>query len=311
MLRTLLSLLCLLLLEADVATDARAQAREPFEVGVLRADGILTSVLRFDGAAWMWLENDAATDSAATSGPWHFRTGGGLPRVLGTGVDVRFEAGHGPERGILTDYGPRLVARDTVPYPKAGIAVRPRQPLVAMAPVEEGSMAYRATLDKMQIPFAGFEAAAVEGALASDVRTYEEEGVRYVAPGIPAEADVRAGAPMRFRALRRSDAPVDGRRLYFFQAEKAYPHPSCTGTARLTGWFADSEGGLSILQEHLSLGGCDAGGADVRPDDPFLPLGLLPGEPTYAIVEGVGAEGPYYAVLALTDSDVRVVTTSE
>ena len=118
----------------------------------------------------------------------------------------------GPERGILTDYGPRLVARDTVPYPKAGIAVRPRQPLVAMAPVEEGSMAYRATLDKMQIPFAGFEAAAVEGALASDVRTYEEEGVRYVAPGIPAEADVRAGAPMRFRALRRSDAPVDGRR---------------------------------------------------------------------------------------------------
>ena len=307
MLRVFFALLCLLL----VPTDVRAQGRGPFEVAVLRADGILTSVLRFDGEGWTWLEDGLSSDSAATSGAWHFRAESGLPRVLGIGVDVRFEANHGPQRGLLTDYGPRLVASDTVPYPKAGIAVRPRQPLVAMAPLEEGSMAYRAIFDKMQIPFAGFEAAAVEQALATDVRTYEEDGVRYVAPGIPVEADVRAGALMRFRALRRSDAPVDGRRLYFFQAEKAYPHASCTGVARLTGWFADEAGGLSILQEHLSLGGCDAEGADVRPDDLLFPLGLLPGRPTYAVVEGVGAGGPYYAVLALTPSDVRTVTTSE
>lgn len=269
-----------------IPSAAAAQSPSTFDVAYLHPNGVLFPLFYYEDGSW------AERPAAQLPDEWKL--------VMRSGVEWTMPRGPRALDGS-GGYQTGLASRRIDGERPAGLAVSPATPVIGFDPVPEADAEALRLLDAMRVPFEGFEAQQVKRLVEEGAAMEEIDRVSFVAPGIPVGDADRSAAPLEVRTLWKSRTPVAGGDLYYLQLERSYEGPPCPGTAVLTAWVSEEPGGLSILEEHVTLGTCEGTGLE-----PTLePLGVVTVEGDSFVVaqEAVGAA----SVLKLTPSGMEVV----
>jgi hypothetical protein len=115
---------------------------------------------------------------------------------------------------------------------------------------------------------------------------------------------------MSITKLSRSKSSLNGKHLYYFEAEKQYEKPatagdpSCNDVSLFQGWIEATErGGLGLMDSRLFLTDCDLKGPSFT-----TPLGIMTRKnETFLFVSEHGWEDERYMILELSTSGLHKV----
>lgn len=275
-------ILCVLLLPVA----ALAQPSQSFDVAYLHPNGSLFPLFYYEDGQW------SKGFEARLPDVWI--------HVMRSGVEWTIPRGPKALDGS-GGYQTGLRSRQLEGNKPSGLAVSPEIPVIGFDQMDPEAEEATQLLEAMRIPFDGFEMQQVDARVNAGGATQEISNVWFVEPGVPVSARTRKRTPLSFHALWRSRKVVGSGTLYYLQLQRTYEGPDCPGKAMLTAWVSDEPGGLSILEEHVTLGTCEDEGLE-----PTLePLGVVAGgRDTFVVVqEAVGAA----KVLHMTTSGMQVV----
>ena len=120
----------------------------------------------------------------------------------------------------------------------------------------------------------------------------------------------RAKVKMSITQLRRSKSSLNGKHLYYFEAEKQYGQPAastdprCNDVSLFQGWMEATErGGLGLMDSRLFLTNCDRKGPGSA-----TPLGIMSlKHQIFVFVSEHGWEDESYIILELSNSGLHKV----
>jgi hypothetical protein len=255
----------------------KPDAQEPFTIGVLRRDGVITPFATFDGRNWTapWPGGlrfvDVPISLEAVPLKWWGKAGPPEQMTLWTAGEkrgiVRLDRPAtvrimcSPRLGLRSDYVSSLpVPPPTEPsYPKEGLVVSGTTRVESIPTVPSSSPEWTASALILAKPFDDAEAKAV-GAF-TDWKH-------------PMSRDERRKVPILMEALYKAPMDEPGWIAYRFQAIKRYPaRPAdgdCGPISSASGWIAVGPDGKPWTELTVRVTYCD------RMDDLFtLPLGLI------------------------------------
>ena len=298
-----------------VCAVAAAADRKPFGVGVLRRDGILIPFASFDGRQWRrsWTppSPDVAIPINVTSVPsdWWGKTGpleewqawiGSTPRTIRVtqpdALEVRCPMAAAPPRTtplqvvLRTDYraDAPVPPPTALPYPKAGLAISPPQPIAPIA----------------VLPIEGQPAREIAPALLEAFNKAERR------------LESRVGHPVSKRAREGRDPTIeafyafgDSPRYFYVEATRGYRElgdNGCSALAWGTGWFVRDAKGYRSLETVVDLLNCDRFHASY-----MLPLGAIAiGDHLYWLAQFSGWDHERYVVIDLTPKNAEAVVSA-
>lgn len=278
------------------AAPLGSQAAGPLLVGVLRADGVAVPYAAYERGRWSRLPWDSVPDAVALhDGPWYQvrahapdrrLRGGSVVRFTGPG-DLNYEAW-----GVITDFAPRrLPDPQRFPVARAGAVLSRPHPAVAFEPLPPGAPEGRRLFGLLAPEFERREAQQLAG------------GDPGVAPdrarlGHPRARSARAGAPLRLVRAYRTEAPVNGRGLFYAVLRRTYP-PFVRGNTYygprtvLGAWVGEERGRLRLFGAALQLD--TESEMQVSVAEPFVALAF--GGRAYVLAEFSGYESTERTVL--------------
>lgn len=287
--------------------DQASERPEPFTIGVLRRDGVVTPFATFDGKKWAspWPANlrfmDLPISLETVPTKWWGKTGPLERMTLWSGGanrgEVRLERPATVQimcsraLGLRSTYASPLPA--PIPtehsYPKDGLVVSGRTPVEPISPVASGSAEWTATALLLADPFDAAEAKAAKA---------------FTDWKHPVPRSERRKVPLALEALYKAPMDAPGWFAYRFQAVKRYaPRPGkgdCDLVSSANGWIAvGPDRHWTELTARVTY--CD------RMDDIFtLPLGLIRAAGrSYWIYQLSGYDREGYAVTRPTPKSIE------
>lgn len=288
------------------SSEAVAQRPDPLMVGVLRADGIAVPFATYAGGQWTRMPWDSVPDDVRRhEGPWYLVRARGPHRVLRRGSVVRFVGSDDwyEPWGVVTDFAPRRVSANSFPADRVGVVLSRPHEAVAFGEVGVDAPEARRLLALLRPEFARREA----GQLARETRAGPTPDRSPT--GHPRAAATRSRSPVRVAGVERTEARVNGRRLFLAVLHREYPAFQKENTVYrpssvLSAWVAEDAGGrLRLLGATLQLDG--GSGMQVSVPQPFAALRL--GGRLYVLAEFGGYEMTERAVLQVGEADISSV----
>jgi hypothetical protein len=250
---------------------------EPFTIGVLRRDGVISPFATFDGKEWTspWPADLRSVDIPISLDgvprKWWGKTGPLQRMTLWIGGERRGEVALerpaavrimcSPRLGFRSDYVSRIPAPEPgeQSYPKDGLVVSGATAVDPISQVPPSSPEWAASEALLPEPFDGAEKRAI-----SAFTDWEH----------PLERSERPKVRVRLEALYKAPMDAPGWMAYRFQAEKHYaPSPAdgnCGLISSASGWIVAGPNGKHWTQLLVRITYCD------RMDDVFtLPLGVV------------------------------------
>jgi hypothetical protein len=224
--------------------------------------------------------------------PWFFWSPEGTFTELKASKVVTVKAHSGTNWGLLTDL-PKRNSEDPL-HDIIGVAIIPKQTIEPFIKIETASTQ-------------GKEIGSFIRQIFDDLEKDEAERARLEKP--PAIAKVGGSLTV----LYRSSYAVDGKHVYYFEAEKHYPkrtasgEPGCYDVSLFQGWVsAEEKGSMGLMESKVAFTDCDRKGPST-----MIPMGvttLL--EQTFLFVREHGWEDESYIILELNRSGLhRVLQT--
>jgi hypothetical protein len=287
---------------------AAADTPEPFTIGLLRRDGVVTPFAAFDGHAWTapWPANLSSVEVPisvdAVPRKWWGKTGpidrmalwsaGERRGTIRLGAPVTVPIMCSPRLGLRSDYVSQLPAPPSgdQSYPKEGLVVSGAIPVEGISAVAPAAPEWTASEALLEKPFDGAEATAADA---------------FTAWKHPISHAERRKAPLALEALYKAPMDTAGWTAYRFQAVKRYPprpdDRGCGLISSATGWITRGPGDKHWTQIVVRVTYCD------RMDDVFtLPLGVIrAGEKSYWIYQLSGYDREAYAVSRPTPKQIE------
>lgn len=312
-------IILLLLAVAPVSGQHGVGGGSQYMIGTLRADGTLVPFAQYGNGGWWnpWPRprelpaQSVYAESTATEivnnsladlsepwftpclhlpGPWFFWSPDGTITELNASKVVRVEAHSGTNWGLLTDL-PKRNSTDPL-HDIIGVAIIPKRTIEPFIKIETASTQGKELGSFIRQIFDSEEKAEIERA-------------RLERP--PAKAE------MSLTVLYRTSYAVDGKHIYYFEAEKQYPKrtPSddagCYDVSLFQGWISTEEkGAVGLMESNFVFTNCDRKGPST-----MIPLGLTTlEEQTFLFVREHGWEDESYIILELKKSGLnRVLQT--
>jgi hypothetical protein len=293
---------------SDPPASQKTDAPEPFTVGLLRRDGVVTPFAAFDGRAWTspWpadrTSKEVPSSLEAVPQKWWGKAGRfsemtlwvtgekrGPVRILRPAA-VRIMCS--PRVGLRSDYVSSLPVPPATErsYPKDGLVVTGNTVVEPIETVPESSPEWAASALLLIEPFDSAEARAA-GAFTDWKHPIPREERRHV--------------PLVIEALYKAPMDENGWTAYRFQAVKRYPPRPPDGDCGLlssaSGWILTGPDGKHRTEVTARVTYCD------RIDDVFtLPLGLIRAAGrTYWIYQLSGYDREGYVVARPTPKTVE------
>jgi hypothetical protein len=308
--------LALLLLANGLAaptgpSDPPAQAAdrpEPFTVGILRRDGVVTPFATFDGKGWdspwpaslSFIGLPISLDAVprgwwGKAGPLQQMTvwaGGANRGQVRVESLAPLEIMCSPRLGLRSTYASALPVPPPMEhsYPKDGLVVSGPTPVEELSPVPPTSPEWTASALLLADPFDKAEARAAKA---------------FTQWKHPVPRSERRKMPVVLEALYKAPMDAPGWLAYRFQAVKRYaPRPGegdCELVSSASGWIAVGPDDKHWTQLNARVTYCD------RMDDIFtLPLGLIrAGGRSYWIYQLSGYDREGYAVTRPTPKRIE------
>ena len=274
----------------------------PFNVGVLRRDGVVVPFAAWNGKRWgaywprpgleltvpitlqsvpkAWWGPNRALDT------WQAWTAG-EPRALRVTQPDWVDVHCVRQIGLRTDYHAERPAppRTEQPYPKDGLVVSPPQPVDRVEIVSPGAPDVRSFLTELREAFNRAER-VVESNHGHPIARRAREGIEPTVEAVYAFGDAS--------------------RVYYVEASRAYRpigEVNCDSTAFGTGWFVRENGSVRPLAMAVDLLRCDKYGASY-----MLPLGVMRlGMRVFWLVQFSGWNHERFAVVEIKSKTVEAV----
>jgi len=317
-----LTLSFLALFAVDKApVSAQHDRASPFLIGMLRGDGTLVPFAQYGNGGWWnpWPKPLKIAESIYPESPepqevlhhsladlseawftqcgeaptsWFFWSSIGTSTTLTASKVVKVEAHSGTNWALMTDL-PKRASKDPV-HDIIGVAVTARQEIEPFVAIEPGSTQGKEIGSFIKQIFDGVEAS-------------ELERLRLERPAAIAKVETS------LTDLYRSSSIVNGKHIYYFDAEKQYPkltasgQPACGDVSLFKGWIsADEKGGLGLMDSIFFFTDCDRKGPST-----MIPVGMMRlKEQTFLFVREHGWESESYIILELNESGLdRVLET--
>jgi hypothetical protein len=280
-------------------------------VAVIRNDGILLPYAAFSDGTWDsprpgWRHTG---DDGDTTGPddagrswfemigntvttWHAPASEAASETLHVSGAVRIQIDCTDNWGLRTDRRP--VGKTSEAGWPAGIALSGDPPAVAMRDVAGDAGEARNFLDLIRAPFDESEAAERK-------TRGDGQSLSNFAPGQPAS--------IKLTSLYRSLGTVDGRAIYFVEAERDYtvasPGGICGPVTRFQAWITRQGDAWRWLDRIVYLTDCDG-----KEANDVTPLGILSLDGrTYVFAVENGYEDTRYSVLEVGASAIGHLLT--
>lgn len=303
---------------APVFAQQHGMGGSQYLVGTLRADGTLVPFAQYSNGGWwnpwpkprqvaesIYAESTAAEHNSLADlsepwftqclhipTPWFFWSPEGAYTELRALKVVQVKAHSGTNWGLMTDL-PKRTSKDPL-HDIIGVAIIPRRTIEPFIKIETASTQAKEI-----------------GSFIKQIFDFEEkteiERTRIERP--PATANVEASLTV----LYRTSYVVDGKHIYYFEAEKQYPKrtasggPGCYDASLFQGWIsADARGGMGLMDSNFVFTDCDRKGPST-----MIPLGVVTfQEQTFLFVREHGWESEDYIILELNKSGLdRVLQT--
>jgi hypothetical protein len=287
-------------------------------VGTLRGDGTLVPFAQYSHGLWWnpWpsprrlaesiyaestevVNNSLAdlsepwfTPCLALPTPWFFWSSEGTFTELMASKVVPVRAHSGNNWGLLTDL-PKRTSKDPL-HDIIGVAITPRRNIEPFIKIETPNT----------------QANEVDSFIKQIFHLREKTEIERTRVERPAAI---AKVETSLTILYRSVHAVDGKHIYYFEAEKQYSKrtasddPGCYDVSLFQGWIsADEKGGMGLMDSNFVFTDCDRKGPST-----MIPLGTMTlQEQTFLFVREHGWESESYTILELNQSGLhRVLQT--
>lgn len=311
----------IILLTFTIAPLSTQQTSTHFLIGVLRADGTLVPFAQYGNGGWWnpWPAPRQVVESIYTESTepreiehhsladmsepwftqcghvptsWFFWSSPGVVTWLTASNVTQVRAHSGNNWGLNSDF-PKRASEDPL-HDIIGVAVTVKQKIEPFIKIETTSTQGKEIGSFIRQNF-------------DDHEKDEIERARLETP--PATAKVEASLTV----LHRTSYVVDGKHIYYFEAEKQYPKRTASGesdcydVSLFQGWIsADEKGGLGLMDSNFVFTNCDRKGPST-----MIPLGVMTlREQTFLFVREHGWESEDYIILELNKSGLdRVLQT--
>jgi hypothetical protein len=293
--------------------QAQQEAREPFTLGVLRADGILVPFASFDGDDWKrgWPADLGGRDLPATldavpRGWWGgappaawqvWKPEGKEPEPFKTLSLITFDIGQFRRLGIRTDRKPVPVDGPPfqVPYPKLGLAVSGNVRLEPIVTVSRLGSAWRDLLAGIGPALARAEEQTISGLRVNAQWNH------------PVHKQDRARVAPELEAWYTSELPAREGHVSYIEAVKKYPpqprDEGCGLETVITGWILQKPNDKPKPTLKAVVTYCDRERTSY-----MLPFGrIVAGNRAHWVFQMSGRDHEWYAVAEVTPGRVRYV----
>ena len=334
MTKILIMTLLLLALTAGQTLDtspvtAEQNGTSQFIIGTLRGDGTLVPFAQYGNGGWWnpWPNPREAADSiyaespevmnhslADLSEPW-FKQCGQIPAswFLSSSAEIftalralqviKVTAHSGTNWGLLTDF-PKRTSEDPL-HDVVGVAVTARQRIEPFIEIETASPQRKEISSFIKQIFDVEETAEID-------RMREETPPAIANPSsfpFSLSSEDRAKVEASLTVLYGSSSVVNGKHVYYFEAEKQYQtrtasDPGCYDVSLFQGWIStDGKGGMGLMANNFVFTDCDRKGPST-----MIPVGIITlKDQVFLFVREHGWEDESYTILELNQSRLQRV----
>lgn len=299
-----------------------------FIAGILRGDGTVVPFAQYGNGGWFnpWpnpqqsAENIYAEDTKVIphslgelAEPW-FRHCGKIPKtwyfwslaatpaVLRVAQVVKVENHSQTNWALLTDF-PKQSAEDNHHH-NMGVALNVNHKIEPMIEIKTESVEPNLRSFIKQL----FDEA--ENTELNKIRAEQSPEIKAATPFFSLSSEELAKMRMSITKLCRSKSSLNGKHLYYFEAEKQYQKPatsidpSCNDVSLFQGWVEATElGELGLMDSRLFLTNCDRKGPSSA-----TPLGIMTlKDEVFLFVSEHGWEDESYVILELSNSGLQKV----
>jgi hypothetical protein len=313
--------------QAPVSSERKSTSQ--FMIGMLRADGTLVPFAQYGNGGWWnpWPKprdvaesiyaesNEVMPNSLADlSEPW-FNQCGTIPTLwffwssAGTSTElrasklVRVRAHSGTNWGLLTDL-PQRTSQDPL-HDIIGVAVTVRQKIEPFIKTETASTQGKEINSFIKQIFDVEETAEID--------RMREETPPAIANSssfpFSLSSEDRAKVEASLTVLYGSSSVVNGKHVYYFEAEKQYQtrtasDPGCYDVSLFQGWIStDEKGGMGLMAGNFVFTDCDRKGPST-----MIPVGIITlKDQVFLFVREHGWEDESYTILELNQSRLQRV----
>ena len=310
--------------KANLSPDREEPSQ--FIVSILRGDGTLVPFAQYGNGGWSnpWpsprrsAESIYAVDTEVIPHslgelpepwfrqcgkmpePWYFWSLGATPAVFSVSRVVQVENHSQTNWALLTDF-PKQSAEDGH-HRNIGVASNVNLKIEPMIEIKPESTEAAELLSFIKQLFDEAETAEL-----NKIRAEQLSEIKKSTSFFSLSSEARAKIKMSITQLRRSKSTLNGKHLYYFEAEKQYENstdPGCNDVSLFQGWMEATErGGLGLMDSRLFLTNCDRKGPSSA-----TPLGIMTlKHEIFLFVSEHGWEDESYVILELSNSGLHKV----
>lgn len=309
--------------------SAKDDSTSQLMIGMLRADGTLVPFAQYGNGGWWnpWPKPHQIAESIYAQSPevmnhsladlsepwfkqcgqiptsWFFWSSAGTFTALIASQVVKVEAHSGTNWALLTDF-PKRISKDPL-HDVIGVAVSVRQKIEPFIKIETVSTQGKDISSFIKQIFDVEETVEIDR-----MRSETPAAIPSLASSLSAEE--RAKVETSLTVLYRSNSVVNGKHVYYFEAEKQYEkrtnsgEPGCNDVSLFQGWIStDERGGMGWMAGKLVFTDCDRKGPST-----MIPMGLMTlKDQVFLFVREHGWEDESYTILELKSGLHRVLLT--
>lgn len=297
-----------------------------FIAGILRGDGTLVPFAQYGNGGWSnpWpsprrsAEGIYAEDThvlphslgelpepwfrqcGKIPEPWYFWSLAAAPAVLTVSRVVQVENHSQTNWGLLTNFPKQ--SEEGGHHRNIGVALSVNEEIEPMIEIKTESVEAVDLLSFIKQLFDEAETAEL-----NKIRAEQLSEIKKSTSFFSLSSEARAKVKMSITQLRRSKSTLNGKHLYYFEAEKQYENstdPGCNDVSLFQGWMEATEhGGLGLMDSRLFLTNCDRKGPSSA-----TPLGIMTlKHEIFLFVSEHGWEDESYVILELSNSGLHKV----
>ena len=270
-------------------------------LAVLRSDGLLQPVGKFDGSEWFRPDSPPSWFAIrAMSDRWYcWPPSENSSSELSIGEPVYFQRFEGETSwGFITDYCPRFVDRNYVPFPKAGFALDSHANGTKFVALDTLSEDWQKLGPQILSLFAELE----DKALSEDPAKYG-----WLTNSVPKNQEERERFPITIQHLSRTKTTMGNEHIYRFEAVRYYPvGGGLSMIAELQGWAATSGNKAVVMEQEFAFDDSDGKQLPAA----LRPLGVFElKNRIFLLVEVTPYEGEYYMIVEFVGN--KIITRLE
>jgi hypothetical protein len=234
---------------------------------------------------------------------WYFWSSAPTPALLNVSRVVQVDNHSQTNWAIVTDLVNKSAEDDH--HRNIGIALNVNEKIELMIDIKPESVEATELLSFVKQLFDEAETAELDKIPAEQLQE-----MKAFTPFVSLSRDARAKVKMSLTTLSRSKSTLNGKHLYYFEAEKQYEKPAtsrdpgCNDVSLFQGWIdATERGGLGLIDSRLFLTNCDMKGPSFA-----TPLGTMTlKNQIFVFVSEHGWEDESYLILELNNSGLHKV----